>query len=132
MKMKDLTTATLIAALALGASPARAQDQGVVVDRAMVEQALAQRTQSDQREREVIKALLGREDVKAIAGDLGLSVEVRRAESAVASLDGEDLHRAAFQATAAHDLLAGGASGTIQLSLVSLLLIVIIVILLAR
>jgi hypothetical protein len=65
-----------------------------------------------------------------MAGEMGL--DVRRAEGAVAALQGAELQQAAVRATAARDLLVGGATGTVQISLVSLLLIIIIVILLAR
>ena len=63
-----------------------------------------------------------------MSGDLGL--DVRRAETAVATLQGPELERVAQQARAANELLSGGAH-TIQISIVTLLLIIIIVILLA-
>ncbi len=131
MNVKELTSVALVASMALAAAaaPARAADAGAVVDRAAIDQALASRAQSEKSSREAIKSLLERDDVRAMAGEMGL--DIRRAEGAVASLQGDELQQAARQATAASDLLVGG-SGTIQLSLVSLLLIIIIVILLAN
>lgn len=130
MKVKELASFALIASLALGAGPARAQDTAAVVDRSAIDQALAARTQTDEAARASIRDLLRRDEVRAMAGEMGL--DLRGAESAVASLEGAELQTAALQATAAGDLLIGGGNGTIQISLVSLLLIIIIVILLAR
>src|SRR5262245_18051314 len=128
MKLKDLVAGTLAIVLGLGSLPAHAQERGVVVDRAAVEQALSRKVQSDEGDRAAIRALLQRDEVKQAAGDLG--VDLRRAESAVSSLDGKKLHEAAAQANVANDALTGGAA-TIQISVVTLLLVIIIIILLA-
>ena len=93
-----------------------------------MEQALSGRAHSDSADREVVRTLLRRDDVRAMVGDLG--VDLRRAESAVATLEGRDLQNTAARARAAHEMLSGGAQ-TIQISVVTLLLIIIIVILLA-
>ena len=129
MRIKEMIVAALVVSLGLGSLPANAQEAGVVVDRAAVQQALTQKVLSDETAREAIRTLLGRADVKAMGGDLGL--DVRRATMAVSSLEGADLQRAAARATAANDILAGGAT-TVSISLVALLLIIIIVILIAK
>lgn len=128
MKLKELAVATLIVSLTLGSLPARAQDTPVVVDRAAMEQALSGRAQADATDRDAIRTLLRRDDVRAMAGELGL--DVRRADTAVATLEGRELQSTAARARAAHEMLAGGAQ-TIQISVVTLLLIIIIIILLA-
>jgi hypothetical protein len=128
MRLKELAALTLVVSLTVGSLPAQAQDTGAVVDRAALDQALAKRAQSDETDRDAIRTLLRRDDVKAMVG--GMGVDVKRAESAVASLDGRELQDAALQARAANDLLVGGAH-TIQISVVTLLLIIIIIILLA-
>ena len=127
MRTKELIAATLILSLAMG-SQARAQESRVVVDRGAIELALSARSQADDASRGAIRALLNRDQVKAVAGDLGL--DLRRAQSAVSTLQADELARVADRAAAASDLLEGG-SQTIQISLVSLLLIIIIIILLA-
>jgi len=127
MKVREFVVPLLVISLTLGSMPARAQDTGVVVDRAGVEKALAQKVRSDESARDVIRTLLARDEVKAMAGDMGL--DVRRAADAVSTLEGPELQRAADRAAVANDLMAGGV--TIQISLVALLLIVIIIILLA-
>ena len=129
MRIKEMIVAALVVSLGLGSLPANAQEAGVVVDRAAVQQALTQKVLSDETAREAIRTLLGRADVKAMGGDMGL--DVRRATMAVSSLEGADLQRAAARATAANDILAGGAT-TVSISLVALLLIIIIVILIAK
>lgn len=128
MKLKELATAALIVSLTLGSLPARAQDTSGVVDRPAMEQALSERAQADAADHDAIRALLRRDDVRGMAGDLGL--DVRRADTAVATLEGRELQDTAARARAAHEMLSGGAQ-TIQISVVTLLLIIIIVILLA-
>jgi|CXWL01.1.fsa_nt_gi hypothetical protein len=128
MKVKEIAVATLVVSLTLGSLPAHAQETAVVVDRAAIEQALSSRAQADVADRDAIRTLLRRDDVRAMVGDLG--VDLRRVDSAVATLDGRDLQNTAARARAAHEMLSGGAQ-TIQISVVTLLLIIIIVILLA-
>ena len=128
MKLKELAVATLVVAFAVSPSSAGTQQNVTVVDRAAVDQAVAGKVASDEGARDSIRALLGREDVRAMAEGMGL--DVRRAEGAVSSLEGTDLQRVTARATAANELLAGGAT-TITISLVAILLIVIIIILLA-
>ncbi len=128
MKLRELAATTLVLTLAFGSQPAYAQQKSTVVDRATVEQALAEKVQSDESARDSIRVLLNREDVKAMAGELGL--DVRRATLAVASLEGADLQRVNARATAASELLSGGRT-TVTISLVALLLIIIIIILVA-
>lgn len=126
MKLRELATATLVLALAVSSQPAYAQPS-TVVDRSAVDQAVGEKVQSDESARDAIRTLLGRDDVKAMAEGMGL--DVRRASNAVSSLEGADLQRMTARATAANEVLAGGAT-TITISLVAVLLIVIIVILL--
>lgn len=128
MKLKELAVATLVLALALGSQPAFAQSS-VVVDRAAVDQALASKVTADENARVAIRTLLGREDVKAMAEQMGL--DLRRATNAVSSLEGADLQRVSDRAVAANDMLTGGRQ-TVTISLVAVLLIVIIIILVAN
>jgi hypothetical protein len=128
MKMKQMVVSALVASLALSSLPASAHQTAAVVDRAEVEQALLQRAQSEESARDSIRTLLAREDVKAMAGDMGL--DLRQASNAVSSLQGEQLQRVADRAVAANEMMSGGV--TIQISLVAILLIVIIIILLSN
>jgi hypothetical protein len=128
MKLKEIAVGILIVSLVGAAQPALAHEVRKVVDRAAVDRALARQVESENASRAAIRALLERDEVRRMAGDLGL--EVRRAESAVATLQGAELQRVAQAAATANDQLTGGAQ-TIQISVVTLLLIIIIIILLA-
>lgn len=113
-----------VALTILPVAPALADDS--VVSRADLDRAVAARHDADEASRTAIRALLARDEVKSIAKDAGL--DLRRAQSAVATLDGDELRALAAQAASADAALAGGT--TIQISLVAALLIVIIIILL--
>jgi hypothetical protein len=89
--------------------------------------ALASSMLQQDAAREQVRQLLAREDVQKLAEASGL--DLRRADAAVAALDGEELQEAARLAAQADQELAGGAQ-TITISLVAALLIVIIIILL--
>ena len=129
MKLRELAAATLAIALAFGSQPAFAQAAASVVDRAAIDQALGAKVQSDESARDSVRTFLGRDDIKGMAQGMGL--DIRRAATAVSSLEGADLQRVSAQATAANDLLAGGQA-SITISLVGILLIVIIIILLTK
>lgn len=126
MKLKPMAIAFLVVSLVSAAQPTLAQER--VIDRAAIEQVLIERVQGEIASRASIHSLLERSEVRRMAGDLGL--DLRRAETAVSTLQGPELERVAQQAAAASELLSGGAQ-TIQISVVTLLLIIIIVILLA-
>lgn len=128
MKLRKLAVAALVTALGFGSQPAFAQSQ-VVVDRAAVDQALGAKVLSDESARDAVRTLLGREEVKAMAANMGL--DLRRATTAVSTLQGADLQRVSDRAAVANDMLAGGAQ-TVTVSLVAVLLIVIIIILVAN
>jgi hypothetical protein len=125
--MHRFARALVVLAVACGlvqAAPVLAAQS--VVSRADLDQALAARRASDESARATIHALLARDEVKALAHRAGL--DLRRADAAVATLDGDELRTLSVQAAAADASLAGGQ--TIQISLVAALLIIIIVILL--
>jgi hypothetical protein len=120
---------TVLSAVVLALAPATplfaAQS---VVSAADLDRALATRHEADEASRATIRALLARDEVRALAKDAGL--DLRRAQSAVGTLDGDELRSLARQAAAADIALAGGQ--TLQISLVAALLIIIIVILLVK
>jgi hypothetical protein len=79
-------------------------------------------------DRETVARLLQRPEVQAIAGDLGL--DLRRAESAVATLDGPQLTELAAHARQAEQALAGGQSITISAIWIIIGLLVLILLIL--
>jgi hypothetical protein len=97
-----------------------------VVSQADLNQALSTSIADDNASRATITTLLQRDDVKAMAEGYGL--DLRRADSAVSALTGEELKRVSALAASANSGLVGGAQ-SITISLVAALLIVIIIIL---
>jgi hypothetical protein len=100
---------------------------GSLATQADLDNAIAKTLGQEDAARRTITTLLQREDVRSMAGSYGL--DVRRAEAAVSTLQGEELQRLSLLAANADAQLAGGTQ-TITISLVALLLIVIIIILL--
>jgi hypothetical protein len=113
----------------LAAPMARAQQS--VVSKSALEEAVQERVQQEQADREAIASLLRRAEVRQIAANAGLGIE--KAEAAVSTLEGDDLKELAKQARQAQNELAGGAT-TIVLTattIIIILLIVIIIVLIA-
>lgn len=113
----------------LVAPMARAQQS--VVSKSALEQAVQERVQQEQADRDAIASLLRRAEVRQIAASAGLSIE--KAEAAVSTLDGEDLKELAKQARQAENELAGGATTIVitTTTIIVILLIIIIIVLIA-
>jgi len=114
--------------LAMPAGQARADDGRSVVGVSDLDQALRDRQAARRASRQSLERLLAREDVRALAGEMGL--DVRRANAAVATLSDDELERLGSQAAAADAALAGGRD--VHIDLVVLLLLVVILILLVK
>lgn len=111
-------------AILIAAPAARAQQS--VIGRAALEQAVQERVQQEQADREAIASLLRRAEVRQIAAKAGLSIE--KAEAAVSTLQGDDLKELANQARQAENDLAGGAT-TIVITTTTVIIILLIIIL---
>ena len=113
---------TLVAAV----TPAAAQETHAASPDALAA-ALQQHVSTSTADRDTVLRLLERDDVKKIAGEAGL--DLRRAASAVATLNGEELAALATQARQVERDLAGGQSTiTISTTLIIIALLVIILI----
>jgi hypothetical protein len=87
----------------------------------------AARTAAD---RETVLRLLERPEVQAVAGDLGL--DLRRAQTAIATLEGQQLTDLAAQAQQVEQALAGGQSRiVISTTLIIIALLVLILLIVA-
>jgi hypothetical protein len=110
------------------AAPARAQ-QSHVVDQATLDRAVTSHAQQADTDRQAIRHVLQRQHVRDIAAHVG--IDVKRAETAVALLDGAELHQVAEQARTIDNSLAGGAS-TVTIStttiIIGLLLLILIIV----
>jgi hypothetical protein len=103
-----------------------ASAQNHVIGQSALDKAVQARVSQDQADREAIASLLGRAEVRDIAGKAGLSIE--KAEAAVATLQGDDLRELASHARQVQNELAGGAS-TIVISTTTIIIVLLIVIL---
>ena len=126
MRMFVMALAMLLTLVA--APPASAQEMHTA-SQAALDAALQQHTSTSDADRDTVLRLLEREEVQKIAGEAGL--DVRRAASAVATLDGPELANLAAQARQAEQALAGGQSITISTTLIIIALLVIILIVVA-
>jgi hypothetical protein len=115
----------------LVATVSRADAQEIhTASQAALDAALQQHVSTSSADRDTVLEFLEREDVKKVAGKAGL--DVRRAASAVATLNGEELASLALQARQVEQSLAGGQSSiTISTTLIIIALLIIILIVVA-
>jgi hypothetical protein len=104
----------------------RAQ-QPSVVDQATLDQVVARHIRRAEADRLAIRRLLERHQVREIAARAG--IDMKRAETAVATLDGAELHEIAEQARDVDDSLAGGQS-RVTLSTTTIIIGLLVIILL--
>ena len=129
MHVTNKVVALLLLPVWLVSSPALAQ-QARVVDSAAMNQALASRANSELAQRELVRRVLNRDDVRQTAARMGLSLE--DAGSAVATLSGAELETLAQRAGDVEAVALTGGANTITISATTLLLLLIIVILLVK
>jgi hypothetical protein len=98
------------------------------VSQSVLDAAIHDHVATSAADRETVQRLLERPEVQAVAGDIGL--DLRRAQSVVSTLDGQQLSTVAAQAAQVEQALAGGQS-SITLSttmiIIGLLLVILIV-----
>lgn len=128
MTYRSIVTYALVGMVALSAPLAHSADRARLATQADLDGALAASLSREDAARNTITNLLQRADVRSLAEGHGL--DVRRAEAAVSTLEGEELQRLSLLAADAERQLAGGDQ-VLRISLVAALLIVIIIILVA-
>ena len=108
------------------AMPAHAQVSHVA-PQSILDAAVQDHVAAEAADRETVQRLLERPEVQAVAGDIGL--DLRRAQSAVSTLDAQQLSTIAAQASQVEQALAGGQSSiTISTTLIIIGLLVLILI----
>lgn len=128
MKVVRRSLAVCLAVLFMAPS---ANAQSNVIGRAALDQAVQERVSQEQSDREAIRTLLQRAEVREVAGKAGLSLE--KAAAAASTLQGDDLRRVAEQARQVDNQLAGGDSLVISTTtIIIVLLLVILVVLIAN
>lgn len=98
-----------------------------VVDQTTLDQAIAVRAQQHDADRQAIRRMLERSQVRELAAHAGL--DITRAEAAVGTLGATELHRLAEQARLVDDSLAGGQS-TVTLPTTTIIIGLLVLILL--
>lgn len=128
--MRTLTSIVLVVFLVIAViPPVNAQTQHAAPASALAA-AVQERVASSAAERETVLRILARPEVQAVAGDLG--IDLRRAESAVTTLEEPALTDLAAQARQVEQALAGGQSRvTISTTLIIIALLVLILIIVA-
>jgi hypothetical protein len=117
---------SLAVSLAVLLAVPAAQAQTHVIGKSALDSAVQQRVSQEQADRDAIRALLQRAEVREIAAQAGLSLA--KAEAAVATLTGDDLRELASQARQVQNDLAGGAS-TVVISTTTIIIVLLIIIL---
>lgn len=123
MKVVRRTLAVCLAVLFM--APA-ASAQSNVISKSALDKAVQERVARDQADREAIRSLLQREEVRDVADKAGLSLD--KALAAVSTLHGDDLRQLAEQSRQVDNQLAGGAS-TIVISTTTIIIVLLLVIL---
>ena len=117
---------SLAVCLAVMLAVPAAQAQTHVIGKSALDSAVQQLVSQEQADRDAIRALLQRAEVRDIADKAGLSLA--KAEAAVATLSGDDLQELASQARQVQNDLAGGAS-TVVISTTTIIIVLLIIIL---
>jgi hypothetical protein len=121
----------LVAVFSLGAvtPPALAQTSHAV-PQSILDAAVQDHVAASAADRESVLRLLERPEVQAVAGDIGL--DLRQAQTAIATLEGQQLADLAAQAQQVDQALAGGQSRiVISTTLIIIALLVLILIIVA-
>ncbi len=111
------------------AAPAASAQQAHVIPPSALDQAVQQRVSQEQTDREALRTFLRNPAVQNVAAKAGLPLD--KAEAAVATLSGDDLHSAADQARTVNDELAGGSTVVISTTLIIIVLLIIILLVVA-
>jgi len=94
-----------------------------------IDAALQQHVATEAADREAVLRVLGHTEVKTVAERAG--IDLRRATSAVATLDGTELAKVAAQAQQVEQALAGGQSRVVistTLIIIALLVLILIIV----
>ena len=127
--MERIWTSVLALLFALTLSlPVSAQQH--VADQATLDQVVADHVRQKADDREAIRRVLENQQVREVVEGAGL--DLKRAETAVATLDDAEVSLIAAQARAVNDVLAGGQSTvTLSTTVINIGLLVLILLIVA-
>jgi hypothetical protein len=128
--MRTVVSVVAFLLMVVVASPRVDAQTSHAASQAAIDSALQQHVASEAADREAILRVLNHPEVNAVAGRAGL--DLRRATSAVATMDATELAQVAAQAQQVDEALAGGQSRiVISTTLIIIVLLVIILIIVA-
>lgn len=119
----------LIAAPRVAAQASSSASAPHAASQQLLDAAVQQHVSAADQDRDTVRLFLQRGDVRAMAGRYG--IDLRRADSAVATMDAQDLATVAGQARQAEQALAGGQSVTISTTAIIIGLLVLILLIVA-
>ena len=120
---------TLAVACLVFAAPLHAQESESVLSGEDVRNLVAERSEELTEQRSALARLLAHADVRRIAA--GAGIDIRRVESAAATLSDEEIERLAPRLRDAEHALAGGEAVVISTTAIIIGLLILIVILVA-
>ena len=127
--MRTFVSALVVLFCILTLVPRAAAQSAHAAPPSAMDEALQQHVDSTDADRALVQRVLEQPAVRTLAAELG--VDVRRAQSAIATLEGEQLAQIAAQAQMVDDALAGGqGSVTISYTLIIIGLLVLILLVL--
>jgi hypothetical protein len=130
MAMRGTRISVIALLCALSVSPSVSAQQRHAADQAILDQVVADHVQQAGDDREAILRVLGFEQVRELAGRVGL--DLKHAEAAVTTLDDVELGVIAARARTVNDALVGGQSHiTISTTVIIIGLLVLILIIVA-
>ena len=130
MAMRGTRISVIALLCAFSVSPSVSAQRRHAADQAILDQAIADHVQQTGDDREAILRVLDIEQVRDLAGRVGL--DLKRAEAAVARLDDVELGVIAAQARTVNDALVGGQSHiTLSTTVIIIGLLVLILIIVA-
>lgn len=98
---------------------------GHIVTAAEIQSRFDQKIHSEASDRQAIRELLARPEVRRVAGNAGL--DLKRADAAVGVLTGPELSRLATQARQANSEISGGATVTMTWTMVIIIVVALVV-----
>ena len=126
--MMRMSTCVLVILLSIVTAMPRVQAQAShTANQSAIDAALQAHVSSTAADRADLLRVLANPEVKAVADKAGL--DLRRASTAVASLDGQDLAQLAAQARQVDEALAGGQSRIVISTTVIIIALLVLILL---
>jgi hypothetical protein len=127
--MRTSLTSVLIVIFTLVAAVPPVRAQSHAAPQAALDAALQQHVETADADRAAVLRVLDHPEVKSVAAKAGL--DLRRAASAVSTLDGARVGELAAQARQVESALAGGQSFNISATMIIIILLVVILLIVA-